>query len=156
MNSISSQLTTRMRTSILYTKKSIVLVLASSFNSRNWEQPEQCDMFRSYQVSSDTLAGEATHKILKSIVCSHWIDSRVISAKPTVRLWHMWWFQKLVRKLEVQEKPFCYCHYCYYTIKGRLSLFTIFYFFSRLCHAWIELCWWITHCFKLLILHLQI
>ena len=42
-------------------------------------------------------------KTFKSSACSHWMDSRVTSTQPTVRLWRNWRFQKLVRKLEVQD-----------------------------------------------------
>ena len=38
-------------------------------------------------------------KTIKSSVCSHWMDSRVTSTQPTVRLWCNWRFQKLVRNI---------------------------------------------------------
>ena len=55
-----------------------------------------------------TFTGEATgseRKLKSSGACSHWIVSRVTSTQSTVRLWHNWRFKKLMRKLEVLEKP---------------------------------------------------
>ena len=77
------------------------------FIFRRWKQPEQCvtcvDLLT---FSSDTLNGEATRSERKlSNACSHWMDSRVTSNQPSVRVWSNWRFRTPVRKLEVQGKP---------------------------------------------------